>query len=203
MVEEKVDNIFPIYDTLVSLQEREERLGYKTAVFWFMGLSGSGKSAIARRVERGLHEQGYNVQLLDGDNIRDGLNAGLSFSPDDRAENIRRIAEVSKLMMHAGVVTLCSFITPTHDLQELAKRVIGDEAMHLIFVDASLKACMDRDPKGLYQKAKDGLIKNFTGISAPFEHPESPRLHLINQDRPLEEVSKEAIDYITDTIDPR
>lgn len=200
---EKVGNIFPIYDTLVSLQEREERLGYKTAVFWFMGLSGSGKSAIARRVERVLHERGYNVQLLDGDNIRDGLNAGLSFSPNDRAENIRRIAEVSKLMMHAGVVTLCSFITPTHHLQELARGVIGDEAMHLIFVDASLEACMDRDPKGLYQKAKDGLIKNFTGISAPFEHPENPGLHLINQDRPLQKVSDEAVEYILEIIDPR
>lgn len=199
-MEGQVNNIYPIYDTLVTKEERELQQGYKAPVFWFMGLSASGKSAIARIVERSLFDEGYSVQLLDGDNVRDGLNAGLGFTPQDRYENIRRIAEVAKLMANAGVITICSFITPTTDLQELARSIVGEEALRLVFVDTPIDVCASRDTKGLYEQARNGTLKNFTGVSAPFVPPQLPDLYIDNHGSTIEEAADKALDYIRQVI---
>ena len=171
------DNIFPIYDQLVSRQEKEDFLNQKGAVFWLTGLSGSGKSTMAKQLERQLFNEGFMVQVLDGDNVRAGINNNLGFSEDDRKENIRRIAEVAKLFSTSGVVTICSFVSPKNNLREMAQHIVGD-AFHLVYISSSLKKCEERDVKGLYAKARKGEIKNFTGIDAPFDIPSSPHLTL-------------------------
>ena len=156
------NNIFPIYDQLVSRQEKEDFLNQQGAVFWLTGLSGSGKSTMAKQLERQLFNEGFVVQVLDGDNVRSGINNNLGFSEDDRKENIRRIAEIAKLFSRSGIVTICSFVSPKNDLREMAQRIIGDE-FHLVYISSSLKKCEERDVKGLYAKARKGEIKNFTG----------------------------------------
>lgn len=142
-----------------------------STVFWLYGLSGSGKSTLANAFERALHADGFMTQILDGDNIRSGLNANLGFSDEDRAENIRRIAEVARLFLHAGIVTITSFICPTRQLRELARSVIGPDDFQEVFVKASFETCARRDPKGLYAKAAAGQIRQFTGRDSAFEEP--------------------------------
>jgi len=173
-----VNNLYPIHDSLVSRQEKEKLLSQQGMVFWFTGLSGSGKSTIATAFQRTLYEQGYFAEVLDGDNIRTGLNNNLSFSEADRAENIRRIAEVAKLFCQNGIITICSFISPTIAMREQARTIIGPGDFVEVFVDTPLEICEQRDVKGLYARARRGEIKGFTGIDSPFEAPINPEIHI-------------------------
>jgi len=154
----------------ISKSERENIKDQKSCTIWMSGLSGSGKSTIANLLEVELNSKGYHTFILDGDNTRLGLNKGLGFSEEDRIENIRRVAEVCKLMNEAGLIVICSFISPFEKNREQAKEIIGDNFFE-VFIDASLETCETRDPKGLYKKARLGEIKDFTGISSPFETP--------------------------------
>ena len=165
------DNIYPIFDRVISREEKEVRLRQNARVIWLYGLSGSGKSTLAIALERRLHAEGFTTHLLDGDNLRTGLNRGLGFSEADRTENIRRVAEVAKLFLQAGVVTLCSFITPLRSLRQSAREIIGAENFIEVYVHASFEECARRDPKGLYAKAGAGGVKQFTGRDSGFEQP--------------------------------
>jgi len=166
------DNLHPIFERVLSRAEKEDRLKQRAKVIWLYGLSGSGKSTLAIALERKLHVEGFATQLLDGDNVRTGLNRGLGFSDDDRRENIRRVAEVAKLFVQAGVVTLCSFITPTRSLRTLAREIVGADDFVEIYIKASFETCAKRDPKGLYAKANAGGVSQFTGRDSRFEPPE-------------------------------
>ena len=177
------NNIYPIFDRMLARADKERLLGQRGVMLWFTGLSGSGKSTVAVALERELHRRG----LLDGDNIRTGINAGLGFSADDRRENIRRIAEVGKLFVDTGIITLAAFVSPTEELRTLARDIIGAADFKEIFVATPLEECERRDVKGLYARARRGEVKNFTGISAPFEAPQNPALVLDTTDTPVEE----------------
>ena len=166
------EHIHPIFDRLLQTQTKETLLKQRGKVIWLIGLSGSGKSTIAEHLEAKLYDEGFLTQVLDGDNIRSGLNNNLSFSDADRLENIRRISEVAKLFANCGVVTLASFITPTEAIRGMAKEIIGEDKYIEVYVSTSLEACEDRDVKGLYDKARQGIIKNFTGIDCVFETPQ-------------------------------
>jgi adenylylsulfate kinase len=182
-----MDNIHPIFDRALSRSEKENFLNQNSKVIWFTGLSGSGKSTIALALERRLHKVGFFTQLLDGDNIRTGINNNLGFTQDDREENIRRIAEVSKLFCDSGVICINSFVSPTTNIREKAKKIIGKDNFLEIFVNTPLEVCESRDVKGLYKKARKGEIKNFTGIDAPFEHPVNPFLEIRTENQTIEE----------------
>ena len=169
-----MENIYPIFAKMQSRSEKEQFLGQKEMTLWFTGLSGSGKSTVAIALERALASEGILCRIIDGDNVRSALNSDLGFSAEDRVENIRRIAEVCKLFTQTGIVTLATFISPTRELREMARSIIGSEDFMEIYVSTSLEECERRDVKGLYAKARKGEIKNFTGISAPFEAPLSP-----------------------------
>jgi len=165
------DNLHPIFERVLSRAEKEKGLKQRARVIWLYGLSGSGKSTLAVGLERRLHAKGFTTHLLDGDNVRTGLNRGLGFSDADRAENIRRVAEVAKLFAQAGVVTLCSFITPSRSLRAAAREIIGSDDFIEVFVKASFEACAQRDPKGIYAKASAGGVSQFTGRDSAFEPP--------------------------------
>jgi adenylylsulfate kinase len=171
-------NIHTIFDRLVQREDRERLLEQKSKVFWLTGLSGSGKSTLAAGLQRALHAQGKLVYVLDGDNVRSGINNNLGFSEADRTENIRRIAEAAKLFLDAGIITICSFVSPTNDLRTLAKNIVGENDFLEIYINAPLATCEERDVKGLYAKARKGEIKDFTGVNAPFEAPTAPALEL-------------------------
>jgi len=155
----------------IKRKDKEQLLNQKSLVIWFTGLSGAGKTTLALKLEKELYKKGFLTQLLDGDNVRAGINNNLNFSEEDRLENIRRIAEVSKLLIHSGVITLNSFISPTKEIRDMAKKIIGKENFFEIYVNAPLEICEQRDVKGLYEKARRGEIKNFTGIDSPFNAP--------------------------------
>ena len=182
-----MQNLHPITDSIISRGEREIRLGQHGKVLWFTGLSGSGKSTMAIALERKLFDQGYSVVVLDGDNIRTGINNNLSFSPEDRIENIRRIAEVAKLFLANGIICIVSFISPTRDMRDNARQIIGPADFIEVFIDTPIEICEARDVKGLYRKARAGEIKDFTGINAPYEAPLHPDVHLLTQDSSIEE----------------
>lgn len=167
-------NIFPIFGQIVNREEKEKLIKQRAMVFWFTGLSGSGKSTLAKGLERKLYHKGYITKLLDGDNMRHGLNQNLSFTQEDRAENIRRVAEVCKLFVECGIITICSFISPTEEMRQKAREIIGPENFYEIYVQCSLEVCMKRDPKGLYRKVRDGSISNFTGVHNIYEEPLHP-----------------------------
>jgi adenylylsulfate kinase len=173
----EVNHIYPI-KTKVSKQQREELMNQRAKLVWFTGLSGSGKSTLAVQLEAQFHGLGFKTYLLDGDNIRAGLNKDLSFTDEGRIENIRRIGEVSKLLLDAGVVVLSAFISPFQADREQVKKIVGPENYIEIFVNAPLEVCEQRDVKGLYKKARAGEVKNFTGIDSPYEAPTSPDLVL-------------------------
>lgn len=194
------DNIHPIFDRLVSRKERESILNQKSGVFWFTGLSGSGKSTIAERVERILFDKGFFVQVLDGDNIRSGICNNLNFTIEDRKENIRRIAEVSKLYMNSGIICLNSFVSPTNEIRDFARMIIGEENFHLIHVKATVELCEARDVKGLYKKARAGEIKGFTGIDSPFDEPFNPSLTLDTAHQDVDASVNEVVIYILEKI---
>lgn len=191
-----MENIHPIYDQLVKREEQERLLNQVGKVFWFTGLSGSGKSTIAAAFERSLFTKGYFVKVLDGDNIRTGLNRNLGFSLEDRTENIRRIAEVAKLFLDSGVIVLCSFVSPTESIRNQAKDIIGHKDFLEVFVDTPLAVCEKRDVKGLYKKARAGELKGFTGIDSPFEAPTSPAIHLTTVDNTVAENVSELIEFV-------
>lgn len=181
------ENIYPIYDKMMTRQDKEQFLGQKGVMIWFTGLSGSGKSTVAMGVERELHKRGILCRILDGDNIRAGINNNLGFSEEDRKENIRRIAEIGKLFVHTGIVTLACFVSPTNDIRQLAREIIGEQDFKEVFVSTPIEECERRDVKGLYARARRGEVKDFTGISAPFEAPEHPALSIDTSRLTLEE----------------
>jgi len=191
-----MENIHSIFDQLVQRNERERFLSQNSGVYWLTGLSGSGKSTIAKGVERKLFDAGYFVQVLDGDNIRTGISNNLTFSVEDRQENIRRIAEVAKLYVHSGIITLCSFISPTIEIRTLAKKIIGAQDYNEIYVETSLELCEERDVKGLYKKARKGLIKGFTGIDSPYEPPVDADMVIPTASQSIEESVDTLCHYI-------
>ena len=199
-MKEEEKNIFTVFDDILQRKDKEELLNQKSKVIWMTGLSGSGKTTIAKGVERYLHSQGIVNQLLDGDNIRVGISNNLSFSSEDRSENIRRISEVSKLFMNCGVVTLNCFVSPTIEIRNIAKEIIGAENFIEVYINASVETCEDRDVKGLYQKARKGEIKDFTGISAPFETPENPEIEINTSELSIDESVQKVLDYVLPII---
>ena len=176
--------------------QREVLHGHKSYLLWFTGLSGSGKSTLANLVEIALHNQGLSTFILDGDNIRQGINKDLSFAPEDRTENIRRIAEISNLMLDAGLITLAAFVSPYVKDREEVKQIVGADNFIEIYVNTSLEECERRDVKGLYKKARSGEINNMTGISAPYEAPIKPKLEIITDGQPIEESVKTILKFI-------
>lgn len=193
------NNIHPIFERMESREQKESQLSQRGLTIWFTGLSGSGKSTVAVALERRLSSEGYLCRLLDGDNIRCGINSDLGFSERDRVENIRRIAEVCKLFTHTGIITLAAFVSPTNDLRELAHSIISEEDLCEVWISTPLEECERRDVKGLYAKARRGEIKNFTGISAPFEAPLNPTLEIDTTNISV----NEAVDMIIQKIESR
>ena len=197
MSEQKSTNV-SWHDGKVSMQDRHNLIRQKGATLWMTGLSGSGKSTISVALERSLFEKGILSYRLDGDNIRLGINKNLGFSADDRKENIRRIGEVSKLFTDAGIITLASFISPYRKDREEVRKIHEDSGLKFveIFIDCSLESAEERDPKGLYKKARNGEIKNFTGIDDPYEAPTNPEIHLISDKMSLDDEVKTVLNYL-------
>lgn len=195
-MEKKATNIYPIFDRMMSRDDKEQLLRQRGMMLWFTGLSGSGKSTVAIALERELHSRGLLCRILDGDNIRSGINNNLGFSAEDRVENIRRIAEVGRLFVDTGIITIAAFISPNNQLREMAAEIIGKDDFVEVFVSTPLEECEKRDVKGLYAKARRGEIKNFTGISAPFEAPEHHDITLDTSKLPVEESVKILLDYV-------
>ncbi len=181
------EHVYPIFDKMLSRSAKEQLLGQKGLMVWFTGLSGSGKSTLAVALERELHQRGLLCRILDGDNIRSGINNNLGFSAADREENIRRIAEVGKLFVDTGIITLAAFISPDEKMRQMAASIIGNGDFLEVYVNTPIEACEKRDVKGLYAKARKGEIKNFTGVSAPFEAPENPDISIDTSVTSLEE----------------
>ena len=184
---DKATNIHPTFHHLLQRSDKEALLQQKALCIWMTGLSGSGKSTITQGLEKKLHEQGILTKILDGDNVRTGINNNLGFSEADRTENIRRIAEVNKLFLDAGIVTINSFVSPTKDIRDLAKSIIGKQDFYEVYINASFEECAKRDVKGLYKKAIAGEIKNFTGLDAPFEAPIDAALEIKTAEQNIEE----------------
>lgn len=183
-----MQNLYSTKDDLLSRADKEKLLAQKGICIWLTGLSGSGKTTIANYASRVLHEKGIYTQVLDGDNIRLGINKNLSFTNEDRQENIRRIAEVAKLFVEAGVVTFCCFVSPSHLMRSKAKSIVGTNDFFEVFVSTNLDTCEKRDVKGLYKKARKGEIQEFTGISSPFEPPQNPNLILDTENKSIKEI---------------
>jgi adenylylsulfate kinase len=179
-------NVIP-HNFSINKEQRSDLKGHNAFLLWFTGLSGSGKSTIANVVEHALHERGINTYTLDGDNVRKGLNSNLSFSPEDRTENIRRIAEVANLMVDAGLVVLAAFVSPYAKDRKNIKNIVGKKNFVEIFIDTPLEECERRDVKGLYAKARTGEIKDFTGVSAPYEIPKKPDIKIDTTTNTVEE----------------
>lgn len=197
---EENNHIYPIFDRMLMRKDKEDLLKQHSVMVWFTGLSGSGKSTIAIALERELHKRGLLCRILDGDNIRSGINNNLGFTEADRVENIRRIAEVSKLFLDTGVITIAAFISPNNDIREMAADIIGQDDFLEVYVSTPLEECERRDVKGLYAKARKGEIKNFTGISAPFEEPAYPALTLDTSVLSLEESVNKLLELILPRI---
>jgi len=193
-------HIHPVFDRMLTREDKERLLKQNAKVFWMTGLSGSGKSTIGTAVEKELYAKGYLTQLLDGDNVRTGINNNLGFSTADRMENIRRIAEVSKLFLSCGVITINTFVSPTNEIRELAKTIIGSKDFIEIYVNCPLEICEERDVKGLYKKARNGEIKDFTGITAPFEAPVNADLEIRTDKEPAEESVQKVLNYILEKV---
>lgn len=190
------NNIHSVFDEIIQKHEKESFLKQKAKVVWMTGLSGSGKTTLAKYLERRLLQEGYFSKLLDGDNVRTGLNKGLGFSEEDRVENIRRIAEVSKLFTDGGVICINCFVSPTIEIRSMAKEIIGAENFLEVYINTPLEECERRDVKGLYKKARAGEIKDFTGISAPFEAPTEPSIEIKTKDKTIQESGEELFEKL-------
>ncbi|MCZ8373437.1 adenylyl-sulfate kinase [Phocaeicola sp. KGMB11183] len=193
---EETTHIYPIFDKMLGRSDKEQLLNQRGVMIWFTGLSGSGKSTLAIAMERELQKRGLLCRILDGDNIRSGINNNLGFSEADRMENIRRIAEIGKLFVDTGIITLAAFISPNNDMREMAANIIGKQDFMEIYISTPLEECERRDVKGLYAKARRGEIKNFTGISAPFEVPAHPALSLDTSKLSVEESVNKLLELI-------
>lgn len=196
------ENIHPIFESILKKGDKESLLNQKGMVIWLIGLSGSGKSTIARVLENKLHQEKVLTQILDGDNLRSGLNHDLGFTDEERVENIRRTAEVARLFANCGVVTLCSFITPTEDIRKMARKIIGEDYFE-VYVSCPIEECEARDVKGLYNKARKGEIPGFTGIDSPFEEPLDPQLILNTKKENIEESVENLYGKVVDKIKNR
>lgn len=196
------EHIYPIFDQTLSRQDKETLLRQKAVVVWMVGLSGSGKSTLAKGLERVLHEQGHLTMLLDGDNLRSGINSNLGFSEADRLENIRRSAETARLFLNSGLVTICSFISPTQQVRQLARDIVGADDFFEVYVNAPFAVCAERDVKGLYKKALNGEIRNFTGLDAPFEAPEQPALEIRTDQQDYQGSLQQLLDALLPRIKP-
>ncbi len=194
------ENVIP-HSFGVSVAERRKLKKHNSFLIWFTGLSGSGKSTVANAVELALHERGKHTYILDGDNVRHGLNKDLSFAPEDRSENIRRIAELANLFVDAGVVVLAAFVSPYKKDREMIKNVVKDVNFVEVFVDTPLAECERRDVKGLYAKARQGLIKDFTGINAPYEPPENPDVRIDTTQVTVAEAANIVINAIANKLE--
>ncbi|MCK8120360.1 adenylyl-sulfate kinase [Pseudoalteromonas sp. 2CM32C] len=184
------------HDQTVSREQKQQHKGHKPVLLWYTGLSGSGKSTIANAVEAKLFELGCHTYLLDGDNVRMGLNKGLTFSDEDRVENIRRISEVAKLFVDAGLIVSTAFISPFKADRDQARAIMAEGEFIEVFIDTPIEVCESRDPKGLYKKARAGEIPNFTGISSAFDIPESPELHIKTADQSIEQSVMQIVKYL-------
>lgn len=189
-------NIFPERDRFVYRKAKEKIIKQKGLVIWFTGLSAAGKSTLAMALERKLEKGGYLTEVLDGDKIRNGLNNNLGFSSEDRFENIRRIAEVSKLFCNCGIITISAFISPTVKIRQMARKIIGDKDFFEVYVSTPIDICEKRDNKGLYKKAREGIIKDFTGVTAPYEIPIDPDIIMDTSDKSVEEAVREIYDKV-------
>jgi adenylylsulfate kinase len=194
MIDEEKNVIW--HEGIIQKIDRQRLLGQKSCVLWFTGLSGSGKSTIATHVEEKLHHFGVATYLLDGDNIRHGLNKDLSFTSEDRKENIRRIGEVAKLFVDSGIVVLTAFISPFIEERKKVRELLGEHEFIEIYTKCTVEACEARDPKGLYKKAREGGIANFTGISSPYEVPSNPEIILDTENMTIDDCSEKVIEYL-------
>ena len=194
-----MEHIYPIFDKMLTRADKEALLGQRGIMIWMTGLSGSGKSTLAIALERELQRRGILCRILDGDNIRWGINNNLGFSPADRRENIRRIAEVARLFVDTGIVTIAAFISPSEELRRMAAGIVGEADFFEIYVNTPLSVCEQRDVKGLYAKARRGEIREFTGISAPFEAPAAPAMTVDTSAMPL----ADSVNEILNSILPR
>jgi adenylylsulfate kinase len=194
------NNIYPVFHRIIQRGDKEKRLNQKARVIWFAGLSGAGKTTLAKRLEEELFARNFMVQILDGDNIRSGINSNLSFSEIDRRENIRRIAEVSKLFLNCGIIAINSFISPTREVRHLARDIIGMDDFIEVYINAPLDVCEKRDVKGLYAKARKGEIKDFTGIGAPFEVPVEADLEINTDLMSIEQSVEKLMDFLLPRI---
>jgi adenylylsulfate kinase len=197
---EKLAHIHPVFDKLLQRGDKEQLLGQHAICIWMTGLSGSGKSTIAQGLERKLHEQGILSMVLDGDNVRSGINSNLGFSEADRLENIRRIAEVTKLFLSNGIVTINTFVSPTKEIREQAKQIIGETDFYEVYINASFDECAKRDVKGLYKKAIAGEIKNFTGLDAPFEAPVAAAVEINTTSLTIEQSVNKVYEFFINKI---
>ncbi|MFK7820680.1 MAG: adenylyl-sulfate kinase [Planctomycetaceae bacterium] len=195
MAEQKATNV-TWHEHSVAKEDREKLNGHKGAILWFTGLSGCGKSTVANATDHLLHKKGIHTFVLDGDNVRMGLNKNLGFSPEDRTENIRRIGEVAKLFSDSGVVVLTAFISPYRADRDAIRELTDAGVFHEVYVNASLETCEDRDPKGLYKKARAGEIKGFTGIDAPYEEPSKAELVLDSDNKGIDDLAAEVVAYL-------
>ena len=195
-----MNHIHPIFDKILQREDKEAQLKQHSIVIWMVGLSGSGKSTLAKALERDLHDRGFLTTLLDGDNLRTGINNNLGFTEADRTENIRRAAETSKLFAACGIITICSLISPTEEIRSMSKNIIGANDYFELFVNTPIEVCEQRDVKGLYKKARAGEIKNFTGIDSPFEHPKAPSLEVRTDLHSLEECLQQILTAILPKI---
>lgn len=190
-----MEHIHPDFERILSREEKEIRLKQRARVFWFTGLSGSGKSTIAEYFEKKIFKEGFFTQVLDGDNIRSGINSDLGFSMNDRQENIRRISEVAKLYLNTGIITIVSFISPTIESREMARKIIGPEDFIEVYINTPLEICEQRDVKGLYQKVRKGEIPEFSGISSPYEPPPHPSLEIATNGLSIQESAAKLLSF--------
>lgn len=190
------NNIYPVFNKILKRTDKEKLLQQKSKVIWMTGLSGAGKTTIAKYLDEELYKSGYVAQILDGDNIRSGINNNLTFTGEDRYENIRRIAEVSKLFINCGIIIINSFISPTEEIRNMAKDIIGEDDFIEVYINAPLNICEERDVKGLYAKARRGEIKNFTGIDSPFEKPLGTHIEVRTDIQSVEKSVKQIMDYL-------
>jgi len=199
-MEAEQNKVYPLFEKLVSREIKEQKLGQHARVIWFTGLPCSGKTTLALALEKELFSQGFLCQVLDGDNVRCGINNNLGFSNNDRMENIRRIAEVSKLFLSAGVITINAFVSPTNEIRDLARGIIGENDFIEIFLNPTLDSCELRDVKGMYKKARAGQINDFTGVDAPFEIPEHPNLEIHTDTENIQTSLQQILDNILPVI---